>query len=171
MVYFLSEGLGCHPFTFDSHATCDAICKHTMQNDNKAESDRLTEDASSSVLTIGQLETVVEQCKIWMDSASTHGTSLTSKHQYGYTKHLMVALLIRFCGSRSEVLLDAVVSDLTIPSITQSGLYELHTSAFTSKTGQASLHIVPEELTPYVRCNRVAVRRSVCEFECGCLLR
>ena len=63
----------------------------------------------------------------------------------------MVALLIRFCGSRSEVLLDATVSDLRIPSITQSGLYELHTSAFTSKTGVASLHIVPEELKHYVR--------------------
>ena len=153
--YYLSEQLGCHPFTFESYPTCDALCKHAMVNDKKAESDRLTEDASSDVLTIGQLETVVEQCKHYMDSlrqsAFTHGTSLTAKHQYAYTKHLMVALLIRFCGSRSEVLLDAVVSDLRIPSITQSGLYELHSSAFTSKTGVASLHIVPEELTHYVR--------------------
>ena len=35
VIYFLSEGLGCHPFTFDGHATCDAICKHTMQNDQE----------------------------------------------------------------------------------------------------------------------------------------
>lgn len=152
VVYYLAEGLGCHPFTFDSYATCDALCKQAALNDKKAESDRLVADSDAGVLSIGQLETVVVQCKRWMDSvrqgAFAHPLAFGGKQAYGYTKHLLCALLIRFCGTRSETLLDATVADLHDCSITASGLYELHSSA---KTGTAALHVVPDDLTHYVQ--------------------